>query len=84
MADGAFPKDNIKHMAVGIGIDLGGTRIKAAALDENGNVLQQSYTPTEDGSDSTWKQTVLAAVDELARKRSGSGCCCWHIGAWNS
>ena len=65
MADGAFPKDNIKHMTVAIGIDLGGTRIKAAALDENGNVLQQSYTATKDGGDSTWKKTVLAAVDEL-------------------
>jgi len=51
-----------------IGIDLGGTRIKAVALDHNGNVLHQLYTPTKDGNDLVWKQTVVNAVDELQSK----------------
>jgi glucokinase len=51
-----------------IGIDLGGTRIKAVALDHNGNVLHQLYTPTKDGNDTAWKQSVITAVDELQTK----------------
>jgi glucokinase len=51
-----------------IGIDLGGTRIKAVALDNNGNVLHQLYTPTKDGDDTVWKQSVITAVDELQTK----------------
>jgi len=51
-----------------IGIDLGGTRIKAAALDENGNVLHESYADTNDVDDKTWKQAVLRMVNELQEK----------------
>jgi glucokinase len=51
-----------------IGIDLGGTRIKAAALDCNGNLLHQFYTPTNDGDDTVWKQAVLAAMQEMQSK----------------
>jgi glucokinase len=53
---------------VSIGIDLGGTRIKAVALDEDGNVLHQSYTPTADGNDTNWKQNILSAVEGLQEK----------------
>lgn len=48
-----------------IGIDLGGTRIKAVAIDADGNVLHENYQPTNDGDDKTWKQAVAAAVKEL-------------------
>lgn len=51
-----------------IGIDLGGTRIKAVALDNNYNILEQLYIPTNDGNDKTWKQSVLTAVTELQNK----------------
>lgn len=51
-----------------IGIDLGGTRIKSVALDENGNVLHQSYTLTKDNNDAAWKQSVKLAVEELQSK----------------
>jgi glucokinase len=51
-----------------IGIDLGGTRIKAVALSDEGNVLHQLYTPTNDNNDAVWKQSVKTAVKELQSK----------------
>ena len=48
-----------------IGIDLGGTQIKAVAINDNGNVLHQIYQPTNDGDDATWKKSIVAAVKEL-------------------
>jgi glucokinase len=48
-----------------IGIDLGGTRIKAVAIDAEGNILHQSYHTTNDGDDSNWKRTVATSVEEL-------------------
>ena len=47
-----------------IGIDLGGTRIKAVAIDEQGNILHQHYQPTNDGDDAIWKRAVATAVLE--------------------
>src|ERR1022692_3924629 len=66
MADGASAKDKTKlAMAVSIGIDLGGTRIKAVAIDAEGNVLHENYQATNDGDDSVWKNAVATAVNEL-------------------
>ena len=48
-----------------IGIDLGGTRIKAVAIDAAGNVLHENYQPTNDGDDKVWKNAVAKAVKEL-------------------
>jgi len=48
-----------------IGIDLGGTRIKAAAIDEKGNTLHQQYHPTNDGDDTGWKNAIYAAVLQM-------------------
>jgi glucokinase len=55
-----------------IGIDLGGTRIKAAALDGDSNVLHQVYIPTNDGDDKVWKQSIKTAVKEIQTKVSSS------------
>lgn len=55
-----------------IGIDLGGTRTKAVALDENGNILHQLYTPTNQLDDKIWKQAILTAIDELQQKLHSS------------
>ena len=52
-------------MKTAIGIDLGGTRIKAVAIDADGNVLHQLYKPTNDGETKVWKNTVAEAVKEL-------------------
>ena len=51
-----------------IGIDLGGTRIKAVAIDGSGNILHQHYHPTRDGDDSVWKNAVAVAVEEIREK----------------
>lgn len=49
-----------------IGIDLGGTRIKAVAIDAGGNVLHEMYQPTYDGGDDkVWKEAVAKAVKEI-------------------
>lgn len=53
---------------VRIGVDLGGTRIKAVAIDEQGNILHQYYHPTNDGDDSIWKNAILLAVNEMQKK----------------
>lgn len=51
-----------------IGIDLGGTRIKAVAIDGAGNILHQYYQPTNDGNDKVWKNAVELAVREIQNK----------------
>jgi len=55
----------VLNNSITIGIDLGGTRIKAVAIDTDGNVLHQLYNPTNDGDDSNWKRTIAATVEEL-------------------
>lgn len=51
-----------------IGVDLGGTRIKVAALDEQGNLLHQQYTPTNDSAEAVWKQTITTTLNQLKSK----------------
>ena len=53
---------------IAIGIDLGGTRIKAVAIDATGELLDQLYHPTNDGDDSVWKNSIAQAVNDLKRK----------------
>ena len=48
-----------------IGIDLGGTRIKAVAIDANGTLLHELYQPTHDGDDAIWKNAVAMSVKKL-------------------
>ena len=52
-------------MKTAIGIDLGGTRIKAVAINAGGNILHQLYKPTNDGETKVWKNAVAEAVKEL-------------------
>ena len=53
-----------------VGIDLGGTRIKAAVLDPGGRVLHQQYMPTNDSNEAVWKGAVQQAVQECASRLS--------------
>ena len=55
-----------------IGIDLGGTRIKAVAIDAAGNILHQMYTPTNDGDGEAWKNAIATTVDTLKKKLNSS------------
>lgn len=52
-------------MSIAIGIDLGGTRIKAVVIDQAGKLLHQRYAETRDGADAVWKNVVMATVNEL-------------------
>ncbi len=54
-----------------IGIDLGGTRIKGVALDQEGNQLEQVYTPTEDNAGQHWKIAIKDTVHKLQKKLNG-------------
>ena len=54
-----------------IGIDLGGTRIKGVALDTEGNLLEQVYTPTEDSEGQPWKSAIRETVTKLQEKITG-------------
>lgn len=54
-----------------IGIDLGGTRIKGVALDPEGNLLEQVYTPTADSAGEPWKAAIKETVTKLQEKLTG-------------
>ena len=55
-------------MRTAIGIDLGGTRIKAVAINNEGNVLHQVYADTNDGVDVVWKDAVATTVSDLLNR----------------
>ncbi len=48
-----------------IGIDLGGTTIKAVAIDGSGNLLQCMYAPTRDDGSQRWKEEVKELMAQL-------------------
>jgi glucokinase len=75
MVAGPFPRDNIGeiyNLKFAIGIDLGGTRIKGIAADDEGNTLHQLYMPTNDNDEGVWKQAVAETVNELLHKVNNS------------
>ena len=51
-----------------IGVDLGGTRIKAVAIDSAGKTLYDYYHPTHESKDKIWKKAVKEAVRILYEK----------------
>lgn len=55
-------------MSFYIGIDLGGTRIKGVAIDADGNIMHQTYTPTNDGEGEVWKVAIEKTVNDLIQK----------------
>jgi glucokinase len=57
-----------------IGIDLGGTKIKAVFIDENGNVKHQHFAETKDGEDAQWKNTIAEAIDNISQKINQYDC----------
>ena len=54
-----------------IGLDLGGTRIKAVAINKEGETLHQSYQPTEDGNDQVWKKSIALSVETVIHHLGG-------------
>lgn len=55
-----------------IGLDLGGTRIKAVAINDQGEILHQSYQPTEDGNDQVWKKSISLSVEKVIQTLGGN------------
>ena len=55
-------------MSIAIGIDLGGTRIKGVAINEQGDILHHLYSDTNDGDGAVWKSAVANTVEELLQK----------------
>lgn len=55
-------------MDIAIGVDLGGTRIKAVAINQEGKLLYEHNQPTNDGDDQVWKNAVKTAVGELQNR----------------
>ena len=73
MVAGQLAKDSIKNStkkqkmnSVTIGIDLGGTRIKAVAINDEGKILHEIYQSTnDDGDDKGWKNAVFEVVTKI-------------------
>lgn len=55
---------------ISIGVDLGGTRIKILAVDEKGEILYQSYAPTNDDGNFSWRENVVRIAREVKAKFS--------------
>jgi glucokinase len=51
-----------------IGIDLGGTRIKGVAINEEREILHSLYAPTNDSEKEVWKRAIATTVSELKEK----------------
>lgn len=68
-------KDNQTIMTNAIGIDLGGTRIKAAVIDAEGNILHQLFAATDDNewsAGAAWKKAVAETVKSLKKELNGN------------
>ena len=52
-----------EHRAVVIGLDLGGTQVKALAFAPDGKVLGEETAPTNDRGDSAWRDNVRRLVE---------------------
>jgi fructokinase len=58
---------------VRIGIDLGGTKIEAIALDDNGDILTRRRVPTPAGDYEGTIRVIARLIDEVERDLSASG-----------
>ncbi len=47
-----------------LGIDIGGTMIKAVLIDGIGDVVQQGEFPTEDGEGAIWKEKIRDIIEQ--------------------
>jgi predicted NBD/HSP70 family sugar kinase len=56
-------------MSYAIGVDLGGTNVKVAAVSESGEVLESLTFETRDEPGGTWAERIREAVLGLERKR---------------
>ncbi|MFN2531372.1 MAG: ROK family protein [Pyrinomonadaceae bacterium] len=64
-------------MSYAIGVDLGGTNIKIAAVSHGGELLEFSTCATADEGDGSWAEIIKHGINELQRKRGSRAT---HIG----
>jgi glucokinase len=60
-------------MPYGIGVDLGGTNIKIAAVSREGEVLDRSTCETQVGSPVSWVETIRQRIKEIGETRGEPG-----------
>ncbi len=60
-------------MDYAIGIDLGGTNIKAAAVRPSGEVLAESSAETRDDAGAAWAAGVRELIEALEARLGGRG-----------
>jgi glucokinase len=56
-------------MSYAIGIDLGGTNIKAVTVSEGGDLLDQAEYPTEDDAAVAWAERIREHIERLQAER---------------
>src|ERR1051326_8545039 len=74
-ASSAFPEESISKMTtLAVGVDLGGTNLRIAAVDSNGKVLEKITTSTQvaRGRDQVIDEMCLA-IQEVVSKQSSAG-----------
>ncbi len=59
-------------MSYGIGIDIGGTNIKVAAVSEDGELLESYTGETRVDSPDSWVQFISGRIKEIENKRGGA------------
>lgn len=64
-------------MTYAIGVDLGGTNIKVAAVSYGGDVLEHSICETSDDSHASWSETIKKSIAEV---ESHQGQPATHVG----
>lgn len=67
-------------MKYAIGLDIGGTNIKAVAIDPAGQVLEEQNMPTQDDVNNVWKSHARRLVEQIQQRRGAPaawvGVCC--------
>src|SRR5437763_1283728 len=57
-------------MHYGIGVDLGGTNLKIAAVSREGEVLDRSISETQADSPASWVETIRQRIKEIEETRA--------------
>jgi glucokinase len=64
-----FPKASIHDMSYALGIDLGGSSIKAVAVQPDGTVLEKCNVPFDAGAQLDWARRIEQMLREMESNR---------------
>jgi fructokinase len=70
---GIEPRQPVQCKTARIGVDLGGTKIEAVALDERGQAIARRRTPTPRGDYQQTLTAIAALVDAVEREAGATG-----------